>query len=305
MEKKLLIPHKRYIQVLMVGGLSSQAIIYDLNQMNLPIPHPAGLIQNLYKDLYNTNPDHFDEGDKDKPDMSWLEKLGLDSLFAYKFNKGCKKMDPGIKGAFKILEDPLMRRAIQSLAFAKVTNEDIELIVNGKFDIGYATEDFEAFLKYFFDVHDWNYNERVEFIQFEQSSDNKRFYKLALDGDKPYLMWKLGLSPSRSFDDMLREMFNDSFYNFKERSRHDPELAQRWGTLAVKLSDKLDKLDKDDLDREELFQNLEFDTDSFENREQTFPGAEEIEGAPTSDDLEIDDSISIEDLIERGQLPDE
>lgn len=296
----------------MVNGMSSQAIIYDLNQVTLPVPNPAELIQNLYEDLYKSNPDHFDEGDLANPDMDWLEDYGIAALYAYKFNKGCREMDPGIKGAFKMLDDPLMRRAIQSLAFAKVNDEDIELIVNGKFDIGYATEDFEAFLKYFFDVHDWSYNDRVEFIQFEKSAENKRFYKLAQEGDKPYLMWKLGLSPSRSFDDMLREMFNDSFYNFKERSRHDPELAQRWGTLAVKLSDKIDKLEKDDQSQQEFFQSFEFDTDSFETREPAIPGLDEVPEAPKPEEiggledvieLETDDSITIEDLKTHGYNP--
>jgi hypothetical protein len=298
-KKKILIPHKKYIQALMVNQMSSQALIQDLQSINLPIPHPPTVVKNIYNDLYKLNPDYFEAGDPKEPGMDWLEKLGIDSLYAYKFNVGIKEMDPGIKGAFKILDDPLMRRAIQALAFAKVNNEDIELIVNGKFDIGYASEDFEAFLNYFFNVSDWNYNDRVEFIQQETSQDSRRFYKLALEGDKPYLMWKLGLAPSRSFDDMLKEMFNDSFFNFKERMRHDPELAQRWGQLAVKLSDKIDKLEKDDNNREEFFQSLEFETDSFDQRDNDkIVNMNDILEKERPDLPEIDNTMSVEELVE-------
>ena len=281
----------------MVRGLSSKALIQDLEALTLPIPNPAGLIKSLYSDLYKTNPDHFDMGDPLKPDMDWLEGLGIDSIYAYKYNLGCRAMDPGIKGAFRVIDDPLMRKAIQSLAFGKVTNEDIELIVNGKFDIGYASEDFEAFLKYFFDIHDWNFNERQEYMQLEQKSGYKRFYKLALEGDKPYLMWKLGLSPSRTYDDMLREMFDDSFYNFKERSRHDPELAQKWGTLAVKLSDKIEKNERDDKEKDEYFQSFQIETDNFEDKEEPFPHISEFQDTEAVEDgtVRIEDLLSAED----------
>ncbi len=58
----------------------------------------------------------------------------------------------GIKGAFDILEDPAMHQLITALAIARITDEDIELLVNGKFNVQYSPEDIKEFLHYFFDV---------------------------------------------------------------------------------------------------------------------------------------------------------
>lgn len=164
----------------------------------------------------------------------------------------------GIKGAFNLLNDPLMYRLITSLALAKMTDEDIELIVNGKYNVQYSAEDINEFLRYFFDVKKWSLNERAEYIELVDNTDLKKFYKLALRGDKDYLIWKLGVAPDKSFDLMLRDMMVDSYYNFKERSKTDPDIAQRWGALAVKLTDKLDKLEKDTGEKKNVFDEIEF-----------------------------------------------
>ena len=48
-------------------------------------------------------------------------------------------------------------------------------------------------------------------------------------------------------------MMTDSYYNFKERSKGDPDLAQRWGGLAIKLTDRIDRLEKDTGDKKDFF----------------------------------------------------
>lgn len=69
---------------------------------------------------------------------------------------------------------------------------------------------------------------------------------MALKGDKDYLLWKLGAAPEKDFSEMLRDMVNDSYYNFKEQSKIKPSVAQRWAGLAIKLTDRLDALNNDD-----------------------------------------------------------
>ena len=59
------------------------------------------------------------------------------------------------------------------------------------------------------------------------------------------MLWKLGPAPDKSFNGMLSDMMVDRYYNFKERSKVDPDTAQRWGALAVKLTDRLERLDKE------------------------------------------------------------
>ena len=62
-----------------------------------------------------------------------------------------EKLDK-VDGAFKLLNDPLMYRLITSMGLALITDEDIELIINGKFNMEYSAEDIKLFLKYFFNV---------------------------------------------------------------------------------------------------------------------------------------------------------
>ena len=50
----------------------------------------------------------------------------------------------------------------------------------------------------------------------------------------------------------------DSYFNFKEQSRANPDTAQRWGTLAIRLTDRLDKLEKDTEDKKNLFEEVSF-----------------------------------------------
>ena len=56
----------------------------------------------------------------------------------------------------------------------------------------------------------------------------------------------------------------DSYYNFKERSKADPELAQKWGGLAVKLTDRLERLEKETIDKQDLFDTVVFKLKSYQ-----------------------------------------
>lgn len=149
-------------------------------------------------------------------------------MYGHIFGVHVPSIDPShVKGAFKILNDPLMSRLVSSLAMANINSEDIELIVNGKYNVEYSHENVELFLKYFFDVASFSFAEKKMLVNAVTDPDLKRFYRIALKGDKDYLLWKLGAAPEKSFDSMLKDMMSDSYYNFKERSRVDPELAQR------------------------------------------------------------------------------
>jgi hypothetical protein len=86
------------------------------------------------------------------------------------------------------------------------------------------------------------------------------FYNIALNEEKDYLMWKLGVAPNKSFDAMLRDITVDSYYNFKEQATRNPDQAQKWGTLMLKVQERLEKVEKD----------LNADTDSASDLENIF-----------------------------------
>jgi hypothetical protein len=147
---------------------------------------------------------------------------------------------------------------MSSLALASVTEEDIELIVNAKYNIHYGPEDIKEFLHYFFNVDDWTISEKRDYVKLVTDNRLKRYYDLALEGDKDYLIWKLGISPEKSFDAMLREMGSDCYYNFKEKMKAIPEEAQKWGALALRIVDRLEKLNDSKEEKKSILEEIEF-----------------------------------------------
>jgi hypothetical protein len=256
---KYRLPHYKYIQALIVGRQSAEAIVEELNDLKLEvIPQ---LIQRIYQDLKQAEPEFFKPNPKQEypePDYDWLTELDILDMYGYRFKKPVPLAMLGIQGAFKLLDDTKLREVIFPLALAGIDHEDIELTCTGRFDINYEPTDFVKFLQYFGNFKTWTSTDKELYVNTVQDTDLKENYKLALKGDKNYLLWKLGAAPNKSFDQMLREMFTDSFYYFKEKQKKDADTAQRWGMLAVKISDRLDKIDSDDKGKQSLYEQVKF-----------------------------------------------
>ena len=258
------LPHEKYIKVLITRKLALPYINTELNELLLQ-EVTSKVFDDLYKSLYNTNADYFDSTDPNLlPDEQWLKDQGIFEVYAYKYNyplsdsNESKRLELSVPGALQILNDPLMRRAIQALSIAgSVPEEDIELIINGKYDITYISENFSLFIKYFFDVKEWSLAQKRAYVKKLPASQEifRPVYVIALTNDKNYLLWKLGLAPDKSFDQMLRDLATDAYYNCKERS-HDPDSALKWGTLMTKIMDRLDKFDEDTQDKNDLYKQL-------------------------------------------------
>lgn len=248
------IPYIKFIETLVIGRLKAEQIVNECANLGFQFPLDAViLVEDILRNKY---PEYFKS--TDPPDVVWIHDMGIEKMFGHRFQVQLPMGTSGISGAYRILNDPLMYRLITSMALANVNDEDIELIVNGKYNIEYATEDIVEFLHYFFNVKDWTLVEKQKFVDAVKSSDLKNAYRLALKGDKDYLLWKLGAAPEKPFDEMLKDMMVDSYYNFKERSKADPDMAQKWGALAVKITDRLEKLEKETTDRKDMFADIEF-----------------------------------------------
>lgn len=247
------IPYIKYVEALVCSKLGRDQIYDNLNDQEFFITFKG--VDQVHDVLAQQNPDYIL---KNQPDPNWLMEMKVDKMVAYKRKLEMPNGITGIEGAFRILEDPLMYRLITSLALAKITDEDIELIVNGKFNINYTSEDITEFLHYFFNVKSWSLTDKVQFVEFAENSDLRKFYKIALKGDKDYLVWKLGAAPNKTFDSMLRDIMTDSYYNFKENSKINSDVAQKWGTLALKTIEKLERLDKDTKDKRNVFEDITF-----------------------------------------------
>lgn len=228
-------------------------------------------IVEVYKDMYKSNPGFWNTDSK-APDLNWLRELDIDKFVCHQLNLELENGTHGIQGALEIINDPDMYKVITSLALAKINDEDIELIVNGKYNIHYDMDDIKEFLRYFFDVEKWNLTEKKSYTNMIIDPKLKKAYQIALDGDKDYLIWKLGIAPDKSFDQMLRDMMADSYYNFKETAKVSTDTAQKWGNLALRITDRVDRLDKESADKKSLFDQIMFkvnNPDSVETIEIT------------------------------------
>ena len=193
------VPFIKYIEALVVGRLSDVQIMHKLSELNLGFPEKGITI--VRKRFMDERPDYFHK--KDEVDLVWLADWDVEKMFGHLFNTEVPTGTEGIKGAFEVLNDPLMYRLITSMALSGITKEDIELIVNGKYNIHYTSEDIEEFLKYFFNVSDWSLSQKKEYVEQVTDTQLARFYNLSLKGDKDYLLWKLGAAPDKSFNLML------------------------------------------------------------------------------------------------------
>jgi len=249
------LPYIKFIETLIIGRLTPAAVQRQLLEVNIQFPDVG--ISEVHKQLAKLYPEHFS---KEKPPVTpeILEELNIEKMYGHVFNTSLASGTVGIKGAMEIMNDPLMYRLITSMAIAKINDQDIELIVSGKYNSDYTFEDIKEFLHYFFNLKGWKVNEIEQYRKAVKAENLRFYYKIALTGDKDYLLWKLGASPDKGFPEMIRDVMVDSYYNFKDKSKHNSEDAQRWGSLMVKLSDRLEKLEKETGKKTSLFDEIIF-----------------------------------------------
>lgn len=253
------LPFIKYIQSLIICKMPNDQILQKVQDLNVQFAKDfkEEYIVEVYKSLYKSNPG-FWKNDTKAPDLTWLRELEIEKFVCYQLNLELENGTHGIQGALEIINDPDMYKVITALALAKINDEDIELIVNGKYNIHYDMDDIKEFLRYFFDVANWSVSEKKSYVNMIIDNKLKKTYQIALDGDKDYLIWKLGIAPDKSFDQMLRDMMADAYYSFKETSKVSTDTAQKWGNLALRITDRVDRLDKESSDKKSLFDQIMF-----------------------------------------------
>ena len=278
-------PHKKFIQTLICGRLSADSILDHLQKWALPFPTDD--LQDMYEEIREKHPAYFARTSH-VIKAKILRTLKIEPIYAHYFKKGTTHDISHIPGIFKLLDNRQIRTFIFATVLAGISSDDIELILNGKFDINASSLEIDGFIDYFFNLQDFVHRDKVVLEeQFAKDIDTKRAFRLALKNDRNYMLWKLGAAPQKSFNGMLRDMMHDSYYLFKEKSKNNPEVATKFGSLAVKLADRLDRADQRENDADEFFNDMEFDIK--ENNSAT-----------------IINPVSLEDIgAEVGGIPDE
>jgi hypothetical protein len=239
-----MIPHLKYIEALVFAGWSPEKVEQHFLEKGLPFPEKHVAV--IYSTIRSSYPDFFPPLQL-SPDIDLLKDLGILEAYAFIRELQVDGVNPKhMEGAYGILDDPTMHRLVTSLAIAKLEDEDIELLANGKFNITFTVEDIKLFLKYFFNLSTWSHKQRKAWVESILDKSYRQYYDIALTGEKEYLMWKLGVNPEVPFSSMLNEMKNDSFFNFKESAKLDSLSAQRWAAVVLKISDKMDKVAREE-----------------------------------------------------------
>lgn len=272
-----MIPHLKYLEACTVLKWSPEKIQENFTEIGLEFNLKAAQI--VYHTLKTEQPDYF--ANKEPLDIQWLEQLQIAPMYSYLTSTPL----PGhptdhLKGAFNLLDDPLMYRLVTSLAITKLSDEDIELIASSRQNFSYGVEEIKEFLFYFFNLDNWTLKQRKTFVDSITEEQLAKYYKLALKGEKEYLFWKLGVNPDKPYDLMLNEMLQDSFFNFKEVAKIHPELAQKWATLAMRVADKLDKESKDQRNGVDGLDGIEFIIKTVDRRDETPRRLEDLEDDP-------------------------
>jgi len=253
------LPFIKYLEALVFTRASNEEIVHKLQEMPIPLAKnfPSAAIIEVRRKLSSKDPDYLKKPfTADYPNIDLLHELKLYDLVYYLL-----KLDAGyslsfVRGAFELLYDLDMFQKMSSLAFANVTEQDIELIVQGKYNIHYDELQIKTFFDLFFDVKDWTLGEKKEYLKHVKDPDLRDFYEMALDGDKSYLMWKLGIAPEKSFEAMLSDVTSDTYYFFKEKAKYSPSEAQSWASLFLRTIERAEKLQSDKDKSADFFTDL-------------------------------------------------
>lgn len=257
--KTIRVPEKLYLRTLIIGRNNSALIVDELKSHNINLPDENAM-KRIYEEVVTSNPAYFQDPAQ-QPTDEWIEQMDVQPMYYFRYNKAADSpvSVQGCRGAFKILEDPKIVRYIHALRLNGVPVEDIELVINAKYNISFESADFEVFIKFFANYQDWTYQDKELFIQnYAGEPDFKKLLKSALTSDRSQLMWELGLGtdPNASFDSMLREMTTDSFYLYKKNIKHDPDNATKFSQLFIKLMDRMEQNKEKEASAKDLFSEL-------------------------------------------------
>jgi len=109
-------------------------------------------------------------------------------MFGYLFNYQVFEDISPLPKAFKVIDDRQLYRILTSLELAGVSHDDLELIINSKFDIEYSSQELDYFLYYFFNIADYTLFDKHKLKDQIKDQELKLYYNMALETEKDYLM---------------------------------------------------------------------------------------------------------------------
>lgn len=253
------LPFIKYLEALVACRWDNETITEKLSELPIPLAKnfPESGIAMVRKVMAELDPEYFNHPFKsDYPNQEMLKSKGI-----FEVTNFLLKLDAGynidyIKGTFDLVNDPDMFQKMTSLAMANVTDEDIELLVRGKYNIHFNELEIKTFLHLFFNTTGWTLGDKKAYIEHIKDPELADYYEMAAEGDKAYLMWKLGIAPQISIEQMLHDLTSDAYYMFKEKSKYSPSEAQAWAGLVLRSVERAEKLNTDKERSSDFFKEL-------------------------------------------------
>ena len=178
------IPHLKFIEALVASKYSIDKIQEELDRYGLEVNKE--IIAVVINTLRSEKPDYF--LNNEPADMEWLRELDIIEMWAHLTNMSTPEKLHPVKAAIDLISDPLMYRLVTAMCVAGIDEEDIDLLEAADFNRQYDTTDLKFFIKYFFNLDDWTLKERQDYVNTISNPQLSNFYKIALKGDKPYLL---------------------------------------------------------------------------------------------------------------------
>ncbi len=237
----MLLPHYKLVETLIVLRYNLKTLNAFLEKFNFRLIASSDY-STISSKILTDFPEIF-KGDNDYLFRS-LQTLNITGMYAYLKNDTLliSHEDYSLdlyKEAFNIWEDLTSSRPLRTMAMAKVSPEEAELYINQVPGKALSTEACEVFFNFFFNVFDWTLGDKKVYIEEEPDKTLKNLFKLALTKDKEYVIWKSGLSPNKSYTDMLDSMLTDAYFQYRDTPKVKTEDAKKWADIFLKVGDKL------------------------------------------------------------------
>jgi hypothetical protein len=270
-------PHDKYVITLLCGKMSFEDIASEM--LRWALPYDQDRVHELHKELEEKDPEYFKNGLTTEIKYDVLKEYKIEDMYGYFFERGVEVATDHLENTFHLLENRHLRTLLFSTILAGMSSDEIELILNEKYDnINTSSASVDAFIHYFFNLEGFSFKEKESLEKsFAKDVKIRRAFRDALKNDRDYMLWKLGAAPQKSFDAMIKDLFVDTVYLFKEFSKDKKiDEVSKLGTLAVRLSDRLEKYEETNKKADDIFSEFSLEPAEIKASEVSTVTAEDI-----------------------------
>ena len=248
------VPFKRHLMWLILTGKARDKIekIYDA----LTIPRPTTKVLEEterfvleHMTIPNSTRRRIERRQFDSKDITFFEAMKFGYLYKVTFGEGyaeLKKIHEELR--VKILDQPVLRIAIECCLIKKVDYEEISALVQQGFGAYIDKKVIEQFEQIFFDVSAFDKEDWRTYLNYIAATNENYAYSryfAALTKQKDEVMHLVNLPTRKNFSNFLETVLVTSDYKFKFYSRQATQEGDRaaryWADIGLKAGERYEK----------------------------------------------------------------